>query len=130
MTDHNSHACIRCHKFSGSSGKICLHVMTRGNDPMQKTAEAVATAAAAGVATPAPTASEVVAFNRENLTKQSDNVMITSLLVLTLSPSIPVTGVNLALENPPAGSGMASWITTILWLKEKVTSCVLHRWQE
>ena len=96
--------------------------------PCKKTAEAVATAAAAGVATPASTTSEVAAFNRENLTKQSDKVLFISLLVLTLS--IPVTGVNLALENPPAGSGMASWITTILWLKEKVTSCVLHRWQE
>ena len=79
--------------------------------PCKKTAEAVATAAAAGVATPASTTSEVAAFNREN-------VLFISLLVLTLSPSIPVTGVNLALENPPAGSGMASWITTILWLKE------------
>ena len=98
--------------------------------PCKKTAEAVATAAVAGVATPASTTSEVAAFNRENLTKQLDKVLFISLLVLTLSPSIPVTGVNLALENPPAGSGMASWITTILWLKEKVTSCVLNRWQK
>ena len=43
--------------------------------PCKKTAEAVATAAAAGVATPAPTASEVAAFNRENLTKQPHNVL-------------------------------------------------------
>ena len=81
--------------------------------PCKKTAEAVATAAAAGVATPASTTSEVATFNRENLTKQPDNVLFISLLVLTLSPSIPVTGVNLALENPPAGSGMASWILQI-----------------